>query len=277
MEIEAALERERLSFFARYIETELGIVFSEDNAFQLRSRLEDVAKRLGIANVTELHEKAKAGVSHEMRTLLLDFATNNETSFFRDPKLFKAIETGILEPFSAESPGKTFKIWSAASSTGQEALSVAITIEEFNERAKSKVSYTLHATDVCDRVLARASTAEYSQLEVDRGLSPERLSRWFTRTPEARFRANPAIRMNLKFDRLNLLDPFAFQQSFNLVLCRNVLIYQNVERKGQIVEKIARIMVPGSYLILGSGESLIGLSDKFERKVVDGVSLYRRI
>src|SRR5690606_10226922 len=124
--------KEILLFFAHYIEKELGIVYSEHNYFQLQNRLEQIAKIMNIPTVEELFSKAKGGIAGNFKTLLLDVATNNETSFFRDPKIFDAIERTFISQFPKN--GTSMKIWSAACSTGQEPISVSILMEEFNKK-----------------------------------------------------------------------------------------------------------------------------------------------
>ena len=125
-----------LSFFAKYIEQESGIIYAEHNYFQLQNRLEDISKLLGFRNLEVLHEEAKREIREPLRQHLIDFATNNETSFFRDAKLFRGIEATILQP-RLSIPAEPLRIWSAASSTGQEAVTLAMLISEFNLKNQS--------------------------------------------------------------------------------------------------------------------------------------------
>ena len=211
-----------------------------------------------------------------LKELLLDLATNNETSFFRDQKIFKAIGKVVLNAVSGNALNtRRLDIWSAASSTGQEAISLSILINEYNLSAKDKVDYSILATDISERVLSRAKDATYTQLEVQRGLSEALLAKYFQRI-EDRFQAKSEIRRHIEFKKLNLKEAFPFSQKFHLVLCRNVLIYQNVERKKDILNRIAATLVPRGFLVLGSGESLLGVSSDFESENVDGAIIYRK-
>ena len=267
--------REILPFFAKFIEKESGIIYAEHNHFQLQNRLEDIMRLLGMNDLTNLYDRAKTGIDGPFRQLLIDLATNNETSFFRDPKLFKAMETLFLSSTEAASGGP-LRIWSAASSTGQEALSLAMMIEEFNRTTGKKIPYSILGTDISERVLERARTGTYSQLEVQRGLSSPLLVRYFSKDPGDRWQAKDAIRAGIEFKKMNLKDRFPMARPFHLILCRNVLIYQTVAAKKEILSRITEALLPGGILALGSGESLIGLSSDYETLTVEGAILYRK-
>lgn len=262
-----------LMFFAKYIEEELGIIYSEHNFFQLKRRLEDIAATMN-CSVNDLYNESQSGVSGKLKQLLLDTATNNETSFFRDPRVFSAIENTVLPIFSGAATH--LKIWSAASSTGQEPLSVAMLIQEFIEKQRKPITFSILASDISERVLDKAKKAAYSSLEVSRGLSPALLSKYFEEKEAGSWRASPRITGPIEFKKVNLKESFLALDKFNLVLCRNVLIYQNVEGKKEILRRIFNQMEPDGFLVLGAGETLIGISDEFESVESHGVILYRK-
>lgn len=259
-----------LEFFAKYIEDELGIVYAETNHFQLQHRLEEIATLLGVKDLGELHALARQGIQGQFRELLLDLATNNETSFFRDPKVFRAIESIVLKA------ADRLRIWSAAASTGQEALSVAILIEEYNFKMKPGVRYSILGTDISERALQRAKAGVYSQLEVQRGLPAPHLIKYFRKEGADKWSSIPELKSRLEFRKINLTKPFSFPEPFELILCRNMLIYQNPERKKEILDRITAALAPGGYLVLGSGESLLGLSNDYVRCDADGAIIYRK-
>lgn len=268
---------EILSFFAKYIEKELGIIYSEHNSFQLQNRLEEIAHAIGISSIEQLYEEAKTGINGRFKQLLLDIATNNETSFFRDPKVFRALETTVLNSTSElVTKDEPLRIWSAASSTGQEALSIALLIQEHNDKHSSKINYAILGTDISERVLEKAKSATYSQLEVDRGLPPTYLAKYFKKGDQEKWVALPQITKNTEFKKLNLKDALSFQEKFHVILCRNVLIYQNIEGKRDIVRRITSALIPRGYLILGAGESLFGISSDYDQHTVEGAILYRK-
>lgn len=266
-----------LPFFAKFIESELGIVYAEHNYFQLQNRLEDIAKLMGLSGIDKLYEQSQQSIAGAFKQLLLDVATNNETSFFRDARVFRAVEESILPKFATQKrAGDPMRIWSAASSTGQEALSLAITIEEWNNRQHNKIPFSITGTDISERVLTRAKEAHYSQLEVQRGMPSAQLIKYFKKDPADRWQANFDLTQKIDYYRLNLKEPFGFPRCFDLVLCRNVLIYQNVDNKIAILKKVTQNLAPGGFLILGSGESLFGLSTDYEQMESNGAVIYRR-
>lgn len=266
-----------LPFFANMIEKELGIIYAEHNYFQLQNRLEGIAKLSGVSDIQELYESAQKGITPAFKQLLLDVATNNETSFFRDPRIYKALENVFLPTFWEASKGqKKLKIWSAASSTGQEALSVAMMIKEWNLKNGKNIDFSIIGTDISQRVLSIAKSAKYSQLEVQRGLPTPLLIKYFTKDSDDKWTAKPNLSHHTTFRTLNLKDQFAFAEPFDLVLCRNVLIYQNVEGKKDILNRIRSQMDANAFLVLGSGESLLGLSEDFEQKQSEGAVIYKK-
>jgi chemotaxis protein methyltransferase CheR len=274
-----ALANEILKFFATYIEAETGIVYTDVNYYQLENRLVDIATQLGCATPVELYERARAqGFDPSMRLLLLDTATNNETLFFRDIPVFKALAGLMGQVATAQT--NPFRIWSAACSTGQEIYSLAILATE--QRVKTPgFAWSILATDFSERVLKRAEEGRYSQLEVQRGLSAARLIQHFEQVAErdggiTSWAVRAALKAHMKFKPLNLITPWPDLGTFDLILCRNVLIYQNVENKIKVIEKLFERLAPGGHLVLGGAESLIGLSNRFEFVATDGAVIYRR-
>lgn len=270
-------DAEILKYFSTYIENEVGIIYSDHNAFQLRNRLEEIAKMMGEASIETLYNTAKKGITGAFKQMLLDVATNNETSFFRDPKVFRAIEQTIL-PAILENGGATkeFKIWSAASSTGQEAVSLAISLEEQKAKNGLGFSYRIVGSDISERVLAKARDGVYSQLEVQRGLPAALMIKYFSKDERDRWAVRPSIKQKMEFRRQNLKESFTQIGKFSLILCRNVLIYQTIQSKKEILDRISEQLEPGGFLILGSGESLIGLSQDYHQVAVDGAVIYRK-
>jgi chemotaxis protein methyltransferase CheR len=270
-------ENEIFSFFARFIEKEIGIIYADHNSYQLRNRLEEICKLVGERDLESLYLRGKKEISGPFRQLLLDIATNNETSFFRDPKVFKSIEDivlpGLLKIYR---DNERFRIWSAASSTGQEALSVAILLEEAKRKLNKSFDFEIMASDISERALVKAKEGIYSQLEVQRGLPAALMIKYFSKIDNERWAAKPEIRKRVEFRHQNLKDPLLKLGKFGLILCRNVLIYHNVQGKIEILDRLAEQLLPGGFLIMGSGESMIGLSQRFQQVGVDGAVIYRR-
>jgi len=231
----------------------------------------DLSLLMSVESLEKLYTLAETGITGQFKQLLLDLATNNETSFFRDMKVFKAIESLVLPGFLQNEPsGAEMRIWSGASSTGQEALSLSIMITEWNLRAPKPIRYSILGTDISERILLRAKKAEYSQLEVQRGLPTPFLLKYFQKNEQDRWTASPSITKPVEFRKQNLLDPFEFSGKFHLILLRNVLIYQPLPNKIEILKRVTEKLAPGGVLILGSGESLLGLSSDYYQTAYEG-------
>jgi chemotaxis protein methyltransferase CheR len=265
-----------LIFFAQYIERELGIVYEEHNYFQLQNRLEEIAKLLGLINSEACYEQAQNGINGAFKQLLLDVATNNETSFFRDYKVFKSLESQLLKPFADKNESSVLSIWSAASSTGQEALSLAILIEEWSEKNNFKINYSILGTDISERALSKARTYKYSQLEMQRGMPAPLLIKYFKKDEEDNWTACERITKNIQYKNLNLKSQFVNENLFQIILCRNMLIYQRLESKAQIINRLENSLTLEGLLVLGSGESLIGISNNYHQILIDGAILYKK-
>lgn len=268
----------RLKFFADFIEKELGIIYSEQVYYQLQQRLDKVAEYLGLKDSEELYVKAvKDGISGDFKAYLLDISTNNETSFFRDSKVFNAIEKSIIPNLMTDFPGSfSFRFWSAASSFGQEPYSVSMLAYEAKEKNQSLPRIEIKATDISAQALSRAQAAKYTQFEVQRGLSASRLVKYFSKTENSEWQLKPEISSLVDFSRKNLLDPFTSVGKFHLILCRYVLIYQDTQKKKDIMERLLQCLHPKGYLILGGGESAMGLAVDLEQVEFEGSVFYRR-
>ena len=272
-----------LTFFAELIEKELGIRYPKGNHYQLETRLKEIATQLGLESIEALFEKCKSIVPLQIKNLVLDVATNNETSFFRDKDVFAAFKEAVLEGEFGKSDSPRLKIWSAACSTGQEVYSLAMMCEDWKEKDTSRY-YEIFATDYSQRVLTQAKNGEYSGLEVQRGLPATTLVKWFIEShgdgksdSAYPWSVKPVLRSRITFSQQNLLSPFKNKGPFHVVFCRNVLIYFDVEIKKQVIEKITNVLVPGGLLIMGAAESLIGITDKLQLRRMGKCTFYEKI
>lgn len=268
----------KLKYFADYIESQLGIQYSPAVYFQLEQRLVKIAEFVGLKTVDELHAKVlHEGITGDLKQFLLDTATNNETSFFRDPKVFRALETLVFPSLPKLYPKNfSYRFWCAASSFGQEPYSVAILAYEFLQKNPGHARIEILGTDIADHALARCKEAKYSQLEVQRGLTAQRMVAHFTKGEGDYWTLQPQIKALVDFKKQNLLDPFVGLGMFQVILCRYVLIYQDAERKKAIVQKLEKCLSPGGYLILGASESALGLSSDLNQLAIDGAILYQK-
>lgn len=257
--------------FAKLIEEETGIAFQEHNLFQLKSRLEDLGKSEGILTIEEMLAKFQNHIEAAFRRKLTDLVTNNETSFFRDPIFFKSIKS-VVKDLVLKSRPTELKIWSAASSTGQEALSIAMSLNELSQDITIP-QFKIIGTDLSTRALAKASAGLYSDFELRRGLCDERKAKFFTKIG-TEWQARNFIRDRISFHYNNLLTSTVSEQ-FDIIFCRNVLIYQSVERKKSIVQSLVRQLKPEGALFLGVGETLLGVNNSLEFVTIEGAPVYR--
>ncbi len=272
------LPNPQLKFFADFIEKELGIIYSEHVYYQLQQRLEKVAEYLGLKNAEALYVKAvEQGISGDFKAYLLDIATNNETSFFRDPSIFNAIENFILPNLKSEFPNSfNYRIWSAASSFGQEPYSLAMLAHEIKLKDPTFPRIEIKATDISDQALKRCQNALYSQLEVQRGLGAQRLVKYFMKNEESYWKLKPEVASLVEFSKRNLLDSFAPMGKFHIILCRYVLIYQDNEKKKDILGRLIQCLHPKGYLIMGGSESALGLTTELQQVDYKGAVFYRK-
>jgi chemotaxis protein methyltransferase CheR len=274
----AQLSSAMLTFFSDLIEKETGIQYNSVNGHLLQNRLQDLARVMGFADVDLFwREVASRGLRANEKAMVLDLATNNETSFFRDPEVFDFFKNEFVTKMTKA--GVPLSIWCAAASTGQEPYSLAISMAQLKDAGVAR-TYSILATDISERVLEQAKQGLYSQLEVQRGLTAQLLIRYFTQdqlqdSPQPKFRVKPELSAHIKFSNQNLLDPWAHRGPFDIIFCRNVLIYQDVENKRKVIARLADVLVPGGYLVLGGAESLLGLSNDFEMQIYGKACVYK--
>ena len=265
-----------LKFFADFIEAELGIIYVEANYYQLEHRLKNIATQLGFADLTELHRSARSGIAGQLRSLLLDIATNNETSFFRDGAIFKALSEAMVPELIKAGNKRNLQLWSAASSAGQEVYSIAMELDQAKLSNPAIPSFQILASDVSETILKRAESGSYSQLEVQRGLPARLMIHYFDKNDQDQWVVKGSLKNGMTFKKLNLLHEWRHSTTFDIVFCRNVLIYQGVENKTKIIKKIWSNLNPGGYLVLGAAESLFGLSQDFDQVVHGPAVFYRK-
>lgn len=265
-----------LKFFASYIEQHLGIIYVEANYFQLDHRLSNISTQLGFESVDALYAEAKKGITGQMKLLLLDLATNNETSFFRDINIFKSLSGFIVPALTTSGSKASLRIWSAASSSGQEAYSIAMEINELKKSSPNIPSVQMLVTDVSESILQRAQEGIYSQLEIQRGLPAKLMVQYFEKLETDQWQVKRSLQDGMTFKKINLLEDWGKIEDFDIIFIRNVLIYQSVENKKKVIEAIYEKLLPGGFLILGSAESLFGISDKFNQVAFEKSVFYQK-
>ncbi len=256
---------------AKLIESETGIVYAPTNRYQLKSRLDAFLAGEGIASLSVLLSKLTPTAGNPLFRRLIDLATNNETLFFRDANFYLAIESFLREKIAQRPP--ELRIWSCAASTGQEAVSLSILLEEISKTLPMP-AITILGTDISARALARAQSGIYSDLEVRRGLTEARRDAFFMKCPEG-WKVRDGIFSRISYSTHNLLHPPIRFQYFDLILCRNVLIYQTVPKKTEIINRLMMSAAPQGVLVLGAGETMLGLSEAVEPKYFSSIPFYK--
>ncbi len=220
-----------------------------------------------VSNLGELVDRLNRSTARSpLREAVVDAMTTNETLWFRDGHPFRILNERIFPEFARKPGVSSLRIWSAASSTGQEAYSISMTAEEFRRANPGQLRGGLNivGTDISHRVLEVARKAEYEILAIGRGLSKERLAAFFAEKGSGLWQVKPEIRRGVEFRPLNLLDSYAALGKFDIIFCRNVLIYFSAELKLDILTRMHAALKPGGFLLLGASETLNGLPDKFE-------------
>lgn len=261
------VSNEQYRRFAQYIEDQSGIVLGENKHYLVNSRLSSLLLRFKVATIDELINRAmQPNVYKDISSAVIDAMTTNETLWFRDTYPYLALKNLIL-PELAKSAKMPIRIWSAACSSGQEPYSIAMIVQE-QATAMNHVNpdqCQIIGTDISPEMLDRCRFAHYDNHALARGLSAERKARFFKPTKDPNvMRVDDKIKNMVNFKQMNLLGSYSLLGRFDIIFCRNVLIYFSNEVKSQILNKFADCLNPGGYLILGSSESIQGLSDKYE-------------
>jgi chemotaxis protein methyltransferase CheR len=258
-------------FLRKLLKERSGLDLSSDKQYLVESRLVPLARRAALQGIPELVQKMKAG-EDALITEVVEAMTTNETFFFRDKIPFDHLRESILPDLvPARASRQTLRIWCAASSTGQEPYSVAMCIKEFAGLVGWRVE--ILATDLSQEVLEKSKAGIYSQFEVQRGLPIQMLVKYFTQIGEM-WQLNPDIRAMVQHRQLNLLQDFSHLGKFDVIFCRNVLIYFDHDTKAAIFERLARMIEPDGVLTLGAAESVVGISEAF-KPYSDRRGLYR--
>ncbi|HEX5212788.1 MAG TPA: protein-glutamate O-methyltransferase CheR [Pseudolabrys sp.] len=241
-----------------------GLVLSAEKQYLAESRLLPVARKHGLASLAELVERLKAAAfGAPIGVEVVEAMTTNESFFFRDKIPFDHFRDTIIPSLmAARAREKRIRIWCAACATGQEPYSLAMTLKTIGPSlAGWKVEIV--ATDISHEVLAKAQAGIYNQFEVQRGLPIQNLVKFFVQVGEA-WQIAPEMRGMVQFRQLNLLNDFSGLGTFDLVFCRNVLIYFDQNIKVDVLNRLARQMPPDGFLVLGAAETVVGLTEAFK-------------
>jgi chemotaxis protein methyltransferase CheR len=258
-------------FLRKLLKERSGLDLSSDKQYLVESRLIPLARRVGLPGIAELVAKIKTG-AEALTSEVVEAMTTNETFFFRDKIPFDHLRDTILPALvRARASRRVLRIWCAASSSGQEPYSIAMCVKEFAGLLGWRVEIV--ATDLSQAVLEKSKAGLYSQFEVQRGLPIQMLVKYFIQRGEL-WQLNADIRAMVQHRQLNLLQDFSHLGTFDVIFCRNVLIYFDQDTKTGIFNRLSRMVEPDGVLLLGAAETVVGVSDAF-RPVPDRRGLYR--
>jgi chemotaxis protein methyltransferase CheR len=248
-----------LQFVQQFMLQRVGIVLTPEKRYLVETRLEPLARQLQLTSLTALVAKLRLR-ERLVEAAVISAMTTNETLFFRDKQPFESIQNVILPKLIQERRNRgKLRIWCAACSSGQEPYSIAMILDELRPQMAG-LSVEILATDISEKVLDQAKSGVFSQFEVQRGLPVRMLLKHFTQDG-TRWRINPALGQAISFRSGNLLHPFRQLGTFDLVLCRNVMIYFNEATKRDVLKRLSEVLTPDGYMILGGAETVLGLSD----------------
>jgi chemotaxis protein methyltransferase CheR len=259
-------------YLRKLLKERSGLVLSADKQYLVESRLLPLARKIGAAHLSDLVVKLKAPGAEPLIVDVVEAMTTNESFFFRDKIPFEHFREHMLPSLlKARAAQRRIRIWCAAASTGQEPYSLAMILKEM---ALQVAGWRIEiiATDLSNEVLEKARAGLYSQFEVQRGLPIQLLMKYFSQAGET-WQISPEIKAMVQYRPLNLLADFTHLGTFDIVFCRNVLIYFDQETKVGVLERLARLSEPDGYLVLGAAETVVGLTEVF-KPMLDRRGLY---
>jgi chemotaxis protein methyltransferase CheR len=257
------MRKEDFELLSKILKERSGLVLTEDKIYLLESRLTPIARKKGMETLDDLINEVRLRRKEDLLSEITDAMTTNESFFFRDNTPFDLFREDVLpDLLKSRASSKRLRIWCAAASTGQEPYSLAIILSEM-EAKLSGWKIDIVGTDLSRSVLDKAKAGIYSQFEVQRGLPIKLLMKYFTQAGEM-WQISEKIRKMVTYKPFNLLDSFAGLGTFDVIFCRNVLIYFHQDTKAQVLDRLRRQIPADGRLFLGAAETVLGLSDKFK-------------
>lgn len=264
-----------------------GLALGEDKEYLVRHRLEPIIDRFGCTDFRGLITRLSGFPDPALADAVVDAITTKETAFFRDSHPFEVLRLHLLPQLHSAARQRALPharpqihIWSAATSTGQEAYTLAMLVHEYcraSQSGSAVAEFGILASDISPAALSVARASIYSVREVQRGLTEPLIQRYFQRHGETNYQVLPTLRQLVEFRRLNLLALPPALGPFDLIVCRNVLLYFDHSTRQRICQQLYQFLLPGGYLIIGAAESLYGISNLFITERIDQTTVYRRL
>ena len=274
-DLQAKISPDDFLYVCELINEEAAIVLEAGKEYLVETRLAPLAKTEGFHSLADLVSNLRYHAPPSLVKKVVNAMTTNETSFYRDVHPFKALHAHILpELVDSRSSTRALHIWSAACSSGQEVYSIQMMLKDHFPQLATWHNYVL-ATDICTDVLEKAKNGIFRQIEINRGLPAPQLMRHFTQQA-GEWVIKEELRKTIEFREMNLAGPWPPLPQMDLILLRNVMIYFNNETKKAILSKVAKILRPNGYLLLGASETTWGSEELFERLVVGNTTVFKR-
>jgi chemotaxis protein methyltransferase CheR len=263
--------------FREFLEQQCGIVLGGNKQYLVKSRLTPLMQKFGVESLSALVNRTLKPSERQLRAAVIDAMTTNETLWFRDDYPFKLLQTKILPEHAKQRT--PVKIWSAASSSGQEPYSIAMSVLEYQQRNPGALAggVQITATDISTTMLEHCKYAHYDRLALSRGLSEERKRQFFESGDNGMMKVKDNVKKMVNFRHFNLLNAYGLLGKFDIIFCRNVLIYFSPQVKKQIISQFHGALNNDGYLMLGASESISGLSDDFTMIRANPGILYQKI
>ena len=252
--VELALNEYKI--IQQFLSQSCGIELGDSKQYLVKNRLSGLLEKFDFTSFSELASSLHANSSANMKVkaAVVDAMTTNETFWFRDDMQFSVLKEKIL-PEIFKQKTRTVKIWSAACSSGQEPYTISMCAEDISKKVENNRNVQIIATDISESILMEANSAVYSEMALSRGLDVQTKSRYFQKTHNG-YKLNAEITNKVRFQQYNLLKPFSVLGRFDIIFCRNVLIYFSDEVKLDILRRMADALEPGGYIFLSSTESM---------------------
>lgn len=246
-----------------FLKAASGLALTPEKVYLLTSRLQPVAQIHGMKTIADVAQALRLGGTERLKQDVIEAMTTNETSFFRDGTPFEMLRTHVLnELFERRKAARTIRVLCAAASSGQEPYSIAMILAEAFAKVPGWTADIL-GIDIDSKILAKAEQGLYTQLEVQRGLPVQMLTKYMEQRADQTWQVKPAIRGLVRYRRCNLVQPFGDLGQFDIVFCRNVLIYFDNGQKRDVLNRLCNHMPRDGYLFLGGAETVIDITDRF--------------
>jgi len=262
----SSLGPKEFEHFRHFLRDACGITLAENKQYLVTTRIRRILTDNGLDCLVDLVDRMRQPRYSKLREQVIDAMTTNETFWFRDTYPYEYLKSTLLPELQDQRAAGPIRIWSSACSSGQEPYSQSMIVEEF-KRSKMgalKRPVEIVATDLSSTMLEQARKAEYDKMAILRGLSTERLGQFFDACPNELWKLKPSVSDRVQFKPMNLMDPYTSLGKFDIIFCRNVLIYFSAELKQDILRRMHGLLKPEGMLVLGSSEGLAGVSELFD-------------